>query len=268
MSPEDHFAHWHELAVTVAEAVSASSCRVVGVSGCQGSGKSTFSSILAERISASGADGNHAARAVSIDDFYLRQKERRRLAETVHPLLATRGVPGTHDWQWLRRVLSALHENRREVLVPRFDKGMDDRVGEESVAADVLILEGWCVGVHHQPPSLLAEPSNGLEQREDADRLWRTWVNEQVRDNYEPIWSMVDLWVHLRAPDFAVVRTWRSQQEQDLPESQRMTGEELERFIAHYERLTRWQLGGDPDGPGYAVALDSARNVLEVTLLE
>ena len=34
---------------------------------------------------------------LSLDDLYLPKAERLRLARDVHPLLATRGVPGTHD---------------------------------------------------------------------------------------------------------------------------------------------------------------------------
>ena len=78
---------------------------LVGVNGCQGSGKSTLCDYLCEWFAA-----EHGLRAIalSLDDFYLTQSERRQLAEDVHPLLATRGVPGTHDIPLLMATLDAL----------------------------------------------------------------------------------------------------------------------------------------------------------------
>src|SRR5690606_26489272 len=67
---------------------------LVGVSGCQGSGKTTLASLLVLLLREM-----LGLRCInlSIDDFYLTRAERQQLAATVHPLLATRGVPGTHD---------------------------------------------------------------------------------------------------------------------------------------------------------------------------
>jgi len=38
---------------------------------------------------------------LSLDDFYLGHAARLQLARDIHPLLATRGVPGTHDIAFL-----------------------------------------------------------------------------------------------------------------------------------------------------------------------
>ena len=45
---------------------------------------------------------------VSIDDFYLTRAERKKLGEQVHPLMETRGVPGTHDVQMLATCIEDL----------------------------------------------------------------------------------------------------------------------------------------------------------------
>ena len=70
------------------------------------------------------------ALAMSLDDFYLGRRERARLARDVHPLLATRGVPGTHDLELIARTLGALAaaSGREPARVPRFDKGRDTRM--------------------------------------------------------------------------------------------------------------------------------------------
>jgi D-glycerate 3-kinase len=72
---------------------------IVGLCGAQGSGKSTAAAALVELL----AHEQLPAIALSIDDFYLPRIERQRLAREIHPLLATRGVPGTHDVELGRR---------------------------------------------------------------------------------------------------------------------------------------------------------------------
>lgn len=66
---------------------------VVGICGAQGSGKSTLSEGLAALFRGEGV----ATAVLSIDDLYHTKAVREELGRTVHPLLATRGVPGTHD---------------------------------------------------------------------------------------------------------------------------------------------------------------------------
>ena len=66
------------------------------------------------------------------------------------------------------------------VRLPVFDKGADDRSGQRERAAQVLVLEGWCLGVHAQPEDLLQEPINALERDEDPQGIWRSWVNNQI----------------------------------------------------------------------------------------
>ncbi|MEJ2743174.1 MAG: kinase, partial [Gammaproteobacteria bacterium] len=96
---------------------------IVGVNGAQGSGKSTVCDYWVARcLSVKGVN----ACCVSIDDFYFDRAKRRRLAEEVHPLLATRGVPGTHDVDAAQAFLDAVRDQRVPLSVPRFDKSTDD----------------------------------------------------------------------------------------------------------------------------------------------
>jgi D-glycerate 3-kinase len=95
---------------------------VVGLCGAQGSGKSTLATSLVRRFAARGVPGA----ALSLDDLYLTRSERSRLAEKVHPLLITRGPPGTHDVRLGLSVIDGVKAGR-PVLLPKFDKGIDDR---------------------------------------------------------------------------------------------------------------------------------------------
>lgn len=258
------FADWQHVSVLVAAVAQVSGARIVAVSGSQGSGKSSLAQCLKDTLRKTGRQ----AAAVSLDDFYLTRQERQQLAQQVHPLLQTRGVPGTHDWQWLHEVVQAVQSERKspaQLTLPKFDKGTDDRAGSYQVEADLLVLEGWCLGIHAQAEAALERPCNTLERTEDKQGLWRRWVNQQIHAHYEDLWTSVDLWIHLRVPGFAQVHAWRTQQEQQLPVDQRMSEAQISRFIAHYERLTQALWQQTPARPGWVLQLNENHQVTQVT---
>jgi D-glycerate 3-kinase len=260
------FPQWQLIATELSQVLQQLGLRVIGISGAQGTGKSTLAELLSVTLSEFGVKAVN----VSLDDFYLTKQERQRLAVRVHPLLSTRGVPGTHDTTWLARTLDAFQFSRSEaatVSVPRFDKGLDDRAGKQTQSGDVLILEGWCVGATAQDEQKLKQPINALEAKEDPDGRYRRWVNSQLRQRYEPLWQQVDFWVQLRVPGMDEVRSWRAQQEMALPHARRMGEEVLRRFIDHYERLTRAQLESPARVPGLVVYLDAQHAVAGVDVL-
>jgi D-glycerate 3-kinase len=215
---------------------------VVGLAGAQGSGKSTMAPRLADRLAESGL----RTHVLALDDFYLTRAERAELARTVHPLLATRGVPGTHDVGLLADALDALLAGG-PATIPVFAKAAGDRAGWRTIdsAADVILLEGWCVGAQPEPEQRLLEPINALEREEDADAIWRTWVNHRLATDYAGLFDRLSLRILLRAPDFGVVLGWRSEQERALPFGG-LFGVQMKRFIDHYERITRWMLEDEP----------------------
>lgn len=243
---------------------------VIGICGAQASGKSTLAAALVDECEGLGI----AAVALSIDDIYLTRVERQRLAALVHPLLATRGVPGTHDVGLGLHVLRQLGVGAA-VALPRFDKGHDDRapVGDwpnAPAACEVLILDGWCVGARPQAAEQLAEPVNDLEANEDPDGVWRNYVNSALAGSYQQLFDRIDRLVLLAAPGFDVVLEWRLQQEDELrrkaganaPQSMDAAG--VARFIAHYERLTRHILAEMPERADLVVSLDRKRNPIAI----
>jgi D-glycerate 3-kinase len=178
----------------------------------------------------------------------------------------TRGVPGTHDLGLLARTLDALlHVNGESVRIPVFDKLADDRRSNpacrvEKGGADIVLLEGWCIGARPQNESDLVEPINDLEALEDEDRRWRTYVNEQLATTYRALFDRLALRVMLKAPSFDVIHRWRREQEQALEVADQRGGMDMgaiKRFVSHYERLTRWL---DQDEPAdLVVELDRHR---------
>jgi D-glycerate 3-kinase len=248
--------------------------RLIGLSGLQGSGKSTLAAQIVRMAEGSGI----AALAMSIDDFYLGRSARRQLAHTVHPLLATRGVPGTHDVALLLRTLDALRTAtaRQPAYVPRFDKGRDTRIApsrwrQVRRMPDLVILEGWCIGIPPQAASQLRRYVNAFERDADGDARWRSWVNAQLQAHYIALWQRLDCLAMLQAPAYAVVARWRDEQERALRRRhapRAMSPAALTRFLMHYERLSRHALATLPARADLRIVLDERRGVRRIVARE
>jgi D-glycerate 3-kinase len=227
---------------------------VLGIAGAQGSGKSTVAGVLAARV---------GCPVLSLDDLYLDGAARARLAETVHPLLRTRGVPGTHDVERGLAAIEALALG--PALLPRFDKARDEPGPAETVAgpADMLILEGWCLGARPQTEAELAAPVNALEAERDGDGRWRRWVNAQLAGRYQALFGRIDQLVLLAAPGFDVVARWRLEQEQRSGGP--MNAAAVAAFVQHYQRLTEHLLRRRGDWADLVVTLDAARRPVAIS---
>ena len=184
---------------------------VYAITGVQGSGKST----LAAQLARAGRERGLRVVVLSIDDFYLGRRERNALGRRVHPLLATRGPPGTHDVALACRSLDALRrlEAGDSVSLPRFDKAGDRRLPPSrwpriGARPDLIVFEGWFLKVPPEPESALRVPLNALERENDPDGIWRRYCNQALA-LYAPLWQRLDRLLWLRAPGFEVVPRWR-----------------------------------------------------------
>lgn len=246
---------------------------ILGINGTQGAGKSTLAEFLA---SAAAMLHGWRVTCLSLDDIYLSKNARESLSREVHPLLRTRGVPGTHDLELGVETLSRLCElqDGESLLVPRFDKALDDQLpksewylaeGEQ----DLVIFEGWCVGCRAQPTAELNEPVNELESEEDPDGVWRSYVNKWLADYEERLWSKIEILAMLKVPSFEDVYHMRSEQERRLVESLGRQTElsdpvKLKRFISHYERLTNHMLKDLPARADILMQLNRDRRVFSM----
>jgi D-glycerate 3-kinase len=239
---------------------------ILGLSGLQGSGKSTLARVMKAQAEARG----WATEVLSLDDFYYARSDREALAKDVHPLLRSRGVPGTHEIELMMSVLAALPQasDKLPVSHPRFDKGRDTRFSPSrwprvTRPPKLVIVEGWALGIRPQLQAALARPVNELERREDPDGSWRHWVNKQLR-GYQPLWRKFDALIVLQAPSWQIVRRWRGEQEQDLLARHAplaMDAPAMERFLAHFERLSRHALATLPALADTCVEYDDDRHV-------
>ena len=261
---------------------------IIGINGSQGSGKSTLADYLCTVL-----NERYDLRCVSLslDDFYLTKLGRQQLAIEVHPLLETRGVPGTHDIPLALKTLAQLVDGSVQTLIPRFDKSRDDRMPMEqcdsiSGQVDIIILEGWCVGAKPQTADQLVEPLNSLEAEQDTDGVWRNTVNRALAGEYQALFTQLDQLIMLQAPSFESVFNWRLEQEEKMrarigalnsgasateasangaKESANgiMTASQIAEFIAHYQRITEESLREMPQRADHLFQLDSQRQIID-----
>jgi len=254
----------------------------VGFSGCQGSGKSTLVALMAKVMR---AVYGVSTVVLSLDDFYLTKFARAGLVESIHPLFATRGVPGTHDLALLNETIFALRQpgGGGAVPLPAFSKALDDRTEmvhwrQVSAPVQLIFLEGWCVGLSPQQESELEAPVNPMEAEQDSSLVWRREVNRQLSTEYADVFGNLDALLLLQAPSFDAVFEWRWQQElrlseqfqQDHPDrpDPTMSRSEVADFILHYQRLTEHALKTLPDRADFVWELATDRSVERMWLTE
>ena len=258
---EDLNINFKKIYIKIAELIflkklSLSSPLIIGLAGGQGSGKTTFAHFL-KLILEDKYKLNTIT--VSIDDIYKTKKDRAKLSKKINKLFLTRGVPGTHDVNFLTKFFKVLKKNNlnKSFLIPKFDKSIDDRLPKSkwhhvNKKLDIFILEGWCVGARPEDNHRnLKKPINKLEAIEDENYKWRFKVNHQLKNNYKELFSFIDLMIYLKVPNFNKVLIWRGLQEKKLAYSRKnmsknknkiMSESEIKRFIMFYERITKKML--------------------------
>jgi len=270
MTPRDHdtrpAGYAPAFVAEVLDDALAHECRVYSIAGLQGTGKST---IAAQLVALARERGLHAV-ALSIDDFYLDHDERVQLGRDVHPLLATRGPPGSHDVALACEVVDALRDGR-PVRLPQFDKIADRRLPRADWptidGVDLVLFEGWFQKVPPQAPEALLAPINALERDEDPHAVWRTWCNDALARDYAPLWARLDRLLFLQGPGFEQVPEWRWQQECTLqaahPGRATMTRPQVERFVQFFERVSRHGWHELPRVADWTRRLDHLRRPLD-----
>ena len=219
---------------------------ILGFSGGQGSGKTTIAKILKIILK------NFFKRKIyisSIDDFYKTLEDRNKISNKIHPLLKTRGVPGTHDINLVKNFFNIIRKKKfKKIKLPKFEKAMDNRLEKKywfniKQKPEIVILEGWCVGARPQSNSLIKRPINILEKYEDKDLKWRKYVNEKLKKEYKKLFLMIDHLIFMKIPNSKVVFKWRLLQEKKLKKKSYsnkkiMSYNEIKRFIMFYQRIT------------------------------
>ena len=215
------------------------------IAGCQGIGKTTLLKIIEKNVR---LFYNKNILTLSLDDYYLSKDQRIKLANKIHPLLMTRGVPGTHDIDKLIRNIKAFEKNQYPIEKPIFNKINDDRskkINYVNLKADILVLEGWCCGSPPIEKKFLYKNINLLEKNKDPKKIWRNYYNKKLRNEYAKLFSLFDKKIFLKTPSFSFVLNWRLKQERMMSGNNKnniMNRKSVECFISHYEKITLWML--------------------------
>tara|TARA_B100000029_G_scaffold392096_1_gene389077 strand:- start:1364 stop:2293 length:930 start_codon:yes stop_codon:yes gene_type:complete len=244
---------------------------IIGLAGGQGTGKTTITSIVSLILK---KYFKLNVIKVSIDDFYKTRSERRILSITKHPLLMTRGVPGTHDYRMIfdffKKVKS---KNFKSIKLPKFDKSIDDRCKSKSwykvkFRPDIIIFEGWCVGARAQNSYKIKKSINSLERVKDPNLIWRKYANTQLKTNYKKLFNYLDEIVYLKPSSFKLLQKWRIIQERNLwlnskkkKNLKTMTKEEVINFMQTYQRITQNMFKDTPKYASIIFKLDSKHQI-------
>lgn len=246
---------------------------LIGLNGAQGSGKTTLTKLLCEILNTGfGKKTLH----LGLDDFYLSKQQRSSLATRIHPLLKTRGVPGTHNIELAQTIIDhLLNSDNSTVLMPQFDKASDDVIDTSQhtkVRSDynIIIFEGWCVGTPAEESRALLTSTNQLEEKHDKDGTWRRYVNAQLATGYKSLFSLINIQIYLQIPDFNMIKQWRQLQEEKLKaknteaSDNTMSSNEIDLFIMHFERLTRFNANIMPDLADVVLKIDDTHQVSDI----
>ena len=221
----------------------------VGLAGGQGTGKTTTSSIIKIILE---KYFKLKVFKISIDDFYKTRKERISLSKKIHPMLLTRGVPGTHDINMMLDFFKKSKAKKfKTVKLPNFNKAIDDRFPKNKWSKinkrpDVIIFEGWCVGAKSEKNSTLKKTINSMEKVNDQKQIWRKYVNQQLKLKYKKLYNQLNCLIYLKAKNFSLLQKWRLKQERKLWLKSKKksnlkimsTGDVLN-FMQTYQRITQ-----------------------------
>ena len=220
----------------------------IGLAGGQGTGKTTISSIL--KIILTKYFKLNVFK-ISIDDLYKTRKDRMSLSKKIHPMLLTRGVPGTHDINMMLNFFKKVKNKKfKSFQLPNFNKAIDDRFAKKywyniKKKPDVIIFEGWCVGAKHEKKSSLNKAINSMERIKDPKKVWRKYVNHQLKQKYKDLYSQLNCLIYLKAKNFSLLQKWRLKQENKLwlkskktSKHKIMNKDDVISFMQTYQRIT------------------------------
>ena len=221
----------------------------VGLAGGQGTGKTTISSIIKIILE---KYFKLKVFKISIDDFYKTRKERIGLSKKVHPMLLTRGVPGTHDISMMLDFFKKSKAKKfKNIKLPNFNKAIDDRFPKNkwntiNKRPDVIIFEGWCVGARAETNKTLKKSINSMEKANDNKLVWRKYVNQQLKTRYKKLYSQLNCMIYLKAKNFSLLQKWRLKQEHKLWLKTKKKGGhkimskgDVINFMQTYQRITQ-----------------------------
>lgn len=240
------------------------------IGGSQGVGKSSLILILKKTLE---KFYEKKVLSLSLDDFYLSQKERKTLSQKEHELLLTRGVPGTHNIKNLIKTVKKFEKKLYPISLPIFDKLIDDTTKKKNVIknqCNILILEGWRCGSNYINKEYLYKNINNLEKKFDKNFKWRNYYNNKLKNEYKKLFDMFDKKIFIKAPSFKYVLDWRLKQEINNSSysrfSKKMDVQEIKEFLQYYEKITKWMLKESKNNSDFLIFVNKNQKIYKTKI--
>ena len=237
--------------------------KIIGISALPGTGKTT----LGKWLEAISLKFNFKISVISIDDFYLPSDEM-KVAIKNNPWHVSRGFPGSHSVKLMNEKLLSWKING-DLKVPVFDKslrnGLGDRSHWKSENPDLLILEGWFLGIEPSSFDINNQTIKSL-MLSTQELSYRIKIQQNLQE-YLSVWNLIDNIWHLKPLKFEYMNMWKSNQEQEmlLQKGNALQDEKLSNFLRMLNVSLPHQSFDDINS--YALLLiDQKRNLVEVGL--
>ena len=186
--------------------------KIIGISALPGTGKTT----LGKWLEAISLKLNFKIAVISIDDFYLPSDEM-KLAIKNNPWNVSRGFPGSHSVELMHDKLLNWKISG-ELNVPVFDKSLRNGLGDRSYwrsdNPDLLIIEGWFLGIEPLSNDIDEQQIKSLNLSPD-ESLYRFNIQKNL-NSYLDVWSLLDNIWHLKPLKFEYMNMWKSNQEKEM----------------------------------------------------
>jgi len=240
------------------------------ISGSQGIGKTTIIKIIENNFY---KFFGKRVLTLSLDDFYYSKNKRKSLSSSVHPLLITRGVPGTHDVKKIISTVLKFKKKQYPIYLPVFSKLKDDILPNTRIIKqvnDILILEGWCCGTDYINKKYLEKNINSLEKKFDKDFVWRNYYNNKLKNEYFSLFKEFEDIIYFKTPSFKNVLKWKIKQEKNLKKKlykKRVVAfkTEMKEFIKYYEKITKWMMKLMPKKSNLVIFVNKNQKIKKIS---
>ena len=245
---------------------------LIGLTGGQGSGKTTLSIFLQKILI-----DVFKKRAVgfSIDDIYKTKEDREKIAKKIHPLCSVRGVPGTHDIGLGNETIDSLFEAKSNTYtyIPSFSKILDMHHPKKDWRKykgrpNFIFFDAWCGGAKPIPNFKWRPPLNKLEKEKDPEQVWAKWSNNELAGDYQKLFNRFDKLIFIQVKKMKNVYENRWLQEKNMSKGIKdkkllkniMNKNQIKKFVMHYERLTRHILDEMPNQADIVITREGKSN--------
>ena len=203
--------------------------KIIGIAALPGTCKTT----LGKWLEAISLKLNFKVAVISIDDFYLPADEMKSAIKN-NPWNVSRGYPGSHSVKLMHEKLLNWKKTG-ELNVPVFDKSLRNGLGDRSHwrldNPDLLILEGWFLGIRPLNSDINYKPEN-LKELSSHESSYRLKIQTNLNE-YLKVWSLIDKIWHLKPLKFEFLNIWKSNQEKEmfLRKGKALQDEKLSNFL-------------------------------------